>query len=413
MQRSASSRLSGASRRFLPRILTPLYSFHQPITRSFSAKPKVVILGSGWSGFRLAQDLDKKIYDVTVISPRNHFLFTPLLPSTAVGTLEFRCIQEPVRTIPGLSYLQASCNSIDFQSKSLSCTEIFKGKVFNQRFDYLVMAVGSETNTFGVQGVENNSNVFFLKQLDHARAIRNRLIECFERASIKDLDETEKKRLLTFVVVGGGAINIEFASELHDFLTEDVSKWYPDLKDYIRVVVVEASGHILGTFKESLVHYVEKLFISRNIELRTQTTVKEVKNNVAHLGNGETLPFGVMVWSTGIKQIPLIRNLPSLVSKTQGGRVKIDQHLRVLAEISPENLLAPLCDGTVFAIGDCAADSIRPLPTLAQVSSPLCPSLSFLADLCCRLHLNKRNILRKFSTNNSPHIILLQWRPSH
>ena len=68
-------------------------------------KKKVVILGCGWGGFRLAKDLDKSKYNVTVVSPRNHFLFTPLLPSTAVGTLEFRCIQEPVRTIPGVEYV--------------------------------------------------------------------------------------------------------------------------------------------------------------------------------------------------------------------------------------------------------------------------------------------------------------------
>jgi NADH dehydrogenase FAD-containing subunit len=365
----------------LPKSLSPgqqgLHLYQRAAHLSYSLKKKVVILGCGWGGFRLAQDLDKMKFDVTMISPRNHFLFTPLLPSTAVGTLEFRCIQEPVRTIPGLHYLQASCDSIDFDTKTISCTEIFKGKVSEQAFDYLVLAVGSETNTFGVPGVENNPNVFFLKQLEHARAIRNRLIECFERASLPDLDPAERKRLLTFVVVGGGAINIEFAAELHDFLTEDVSKWYPDLKHQIRVVVVEASGHILGTFKESLVSYVEKLFVSRNMELRTQTTVKEVKYNVAHLGNGESLPFGVMVWSTGIKQVSLIRNLPALVSRTQGGRLKIDQHLRVLAGSTADGEsktngtsdynLRPLSNGTVFAMGDCAADSLRPLPSLAQV----------------------------------------------
>ena len=64
-------------------------------------KSRCVVLGAGWAGFRLAKDLDKSQYDVTVISPRNHFLFTPLLPSTSVGTLEFRCVQEPVRTIKG------------------------------------------------------------------------------------------------------------------------------------------------------------------------------------------------------------------------------------------------------------------------------------------------------------------------
>ena len=72
---------------------------HQP--PSFRNKSRLVVLGAGWAGFRLAKDVDKSKYDVTVVSPRNHFLFTPLLPSTSVGTLEFRCVQEPVRTIKG------------------------------------------------------------------------------------------------------------------------------------------------------------------------------------------------------------------------------------------------------------------------------------------------------------------------
>ena len=81
-------------------------------------KKELVIVGCGWAGFRLAQDIDKSKYNVKLVSPRNYFLFTPLLPSTAVGTLEFRCIQEPVRTIPHLDYYQASCSTIDFNTKS-------------------------------------------------------------------------------------------------------------------------------------------------------------------------------------------------------------------------------------------------------------------------------------------------------
>ena len=70
-------------------------------TQQIRCKSHLVVVGAGWGGFRLARDIDKQKYDVTVLSPRNHFLFTPLLPSTAVGTLEFRCVQEPVRTIKG------------------------------------------------------------------------------------------------------------------------------------------------------------------------------------------------------------------------------------------------------------------------------------------------------------------------
>ena len=161
-------------------------------------KEKIVILGAGWGGFRLAKDLDKNQFDVTVVSPRNHFLFTPLLPSTSVGTLEFRCVQEPVRTITGVHYHQANAKKINFETQEISCTDVYshyqKGKPltdkreinFNVPYDKLVIAVGTKSNTFGTPGIlsqeeerigttgTNKHNVFFLKQLEHSRSIRNR-----------------------------------------------------------------------------------------------------------------------------------------------------------------------------------------------------------------------------------------------
>jgi NADH dehydrogenase FAD-containing subunit len=349
-------------------------------------RPKIAVIGCGWAGFRFAMDIDKQKYDVSLISPRNHFLFTPLLPSTAVGTLEFRCIQEPVRTIPGLDYKQATCNEIDYKNKRLHCAEVFKNEKFTLDYDYLVLAPGSETNTFNVPGVEGNPRVFFLKQLEHARLIRNKLIESFERAGLPSTSREEKMRLLTFIVVGGGPTNIEFASELHDFLTMDVSRHYGDLLPFVRVVVVEASGHILGTFSSSLVDYVEKLFRSRRIDVRANTAVKAVEDgHVAVLGDGTRMPFGLMVWSTGIKQVKLIRDMSGSVAHARGGRLVIDGHLRLLsAPPGPANAAptggsgAPLADGTVFAMGDCACDKDRPLPALAQVRNTH-------LQQCCRL----------------------------
>lgn len=293
------------------------------------AKPKVVVIGCGWAGYRFAQDIDKNKYTVSLVSPRNHFLFTPLLPSTAVGTLEFRCIQEPVRTIPGLFYAQASCDEIDYLHKRIHCTEVYKNSTFSMEYDYLVLAPGSETNTFNVPGVENNPRIFFLKQLDHARSIRNKLIESFERASLPSTTAEERKRLLTFVVVGGGPTNIEFAAELYDFLVKDVARWYADLLPSVNVMVVEASGHILGTFKESLVNYVEKLFKDRRIDVKLHTSVKSIEEgSVAVLGDGSRIPFGLMVWSTGLRQVSLIRNLGAEFARARGGRLTMDHQLR-------------------------------------------------------------------------------------
>lgn len=218
-------------------------------TAAATKKHKVVIIGSGWGGFRLATDLDKKLFEVELISPRNHFLFTPLLPSTAVGTLEFRAIQEPVRTIPNIIYHQAYANKVDFASQNIKCSDYFKDShKFDITYDSLVIATGCETNTFGIPGVLDNKDVFFLKQLSDARAIRNRIIECFERASSPGTTEAEMNRLLTFLVVGGGPTNVEFSAEMFDFLKKDVSRWYPDLFPRANIKVIEASGHILGSY---------------------------------------------------------------------------------------------------------------------------------------------------------------------
>eukprot|EP01040_Poterioochromonas_malhamensis_P003197 gene3197-3408_t len=360
-------------------------------------RPRVLVVGAGWAGYRAAYDLDKQQFDVKIISPRNHFLFTPLLPSTTVGTLEFRAIQEPVRTIPGLDYYQAEVSAIDLEKSCVHCSDIFQHKHdFDLYYDALILAPGAETNTFGIKGVENNDNVFFLKQLSHSRAIRNRLIDCFERASSPGVtDEALKRSLLTFVVVGGGPTSVEFAAELYDFLTSDVSKWYGDLLPYTSVKIIEMTDHILGAFSSSLVSYVEGLFKKRDIHLITGTSVKEVDGNVARLSNGEEISFGLMVWSTGIKQVSFVQSLSKdKIAKFPNGRLKVDDYLRVLQPSSaPDEPSVPVNQGKVFALGDCAGNAHKPLPPLAQVASQ---QGKYIADV-----LNKHGITRVTTVGTS------------
>lgn len=352
------------------------------------SRRRVIVVGGGWGGFRVAMDIDNNKFETHVVSPRNHFLFTPLLPSTAVGTLEFRAIQEPLRTIPGIIYHQASLDSIDLQKGTAKCSDAFaNARSFELPFDDLVLCVGSTVNTFGVKGTENNEFVYFLKQLDNSRKIRNRLIECFERASSPSVTPEERRDLLTFVVVGGGPTSVEFAAELFDFLEKDVARWYPDLRASVQVKLVEATGHILGSFNASLVGYVEGLFKRRNIQVMTSTSVNEIVGNKALLSDGSTLSFGLMVWSTGVKQLPLIKQLADQCGfKThKNGRLVIDDHLRVInitTKTPDDKLLSSSSSGTgtgtgnghgknvqVFALGDCAANETKPLPLLAQVAA--------------------------------------------
>jgi len=328
----------------------------------------MVILGSGWGGFRLARDVNKDKYDVTIISPRNHFLFTPLLPSTTVGTLEFRCVQEPVRTIRGVHYMQAAARNMDFAEKIVRCEDVYNQNTFSVDYDKLVIAVGTKSNTFSIPGIKsteenifhsptgtNRHNVFFLKQLENARAIRNRIIECFERASSPFLTQDEKKRLLTFVIVGGGPTSIEFSSELDDFLKRDVCRWYHDLSSSYEVIVIEPGKHLLGSFDSSLSDYVEKTLQKRNVNMMTGQTVKEVKDESVVLGSGHEIPFGICVWSTGNAALDFVKQ--SGLSLSSDNRILVDSKLRVVNKDS------------VYSIGDCAVSDCQPLASLAQVAN--------------------------------------------
>ena len=178
---------------------------------------RVVVLGSGWGGFQLALNMNKNV-NMTVVSPNNHFVFTPLLPSASVGTLECRCIQEPIRTIlgPKGTFVHAWAKSLDTENKLVHCESVHHD-TFTVEYDQLVIAVGVQTNTFGIESIQHDATqgIFFLKQLAHARAIRTHIIDSFEKAAIPTVSPAERQRLLSFLVVGGGPTSCEFTSELH------------------------------------------------------------------------------------------------------------------------------------------------------------------------------------------------------
>ena len=134
-----------------------------------------------------------------------------------------------------------------------------------------------------------------------------------------------KLKFIVFAILG--PTSIEFTSELHDFLTNDVSRWYPELADKSSVILVEAGKHLLGTFDESLSTYVEKLFEKRKVKFLTNAAVAKVVGNTVILNSGEKIPFGACVWSTGNTALDFVRELGLPLSKD--GRIKIDEKLRV------------------------------------------------------------------------------------
>lgn len=319
-------------------------------------RPRLIVLGTGFAAFSLVKEIDVERYDVRIISPRNHFLFSPLLPSTTVGTIEFRSIIEPIRTARrGIRYHQARCLDINTKTNTLFCEGYFKQTPFEMHYDKLVIAVGALSNTFGVPGV--NEYATFLKELRDARRIRQRIIECFERASKPDRPVKDFEWLLHFLVVGGGPTGVEFAAEMHDFITQDILKWFPELRDYIKITLLEAGDEILTSFDAKLSAYTISHFKRQNINVRTKSPVVEVTENYVMLQSGEKIPYGLLVWSTGNGPRPLILKLAS-------DGFAMDRTKRLITD---ETFLLK---GTsnVYVVGDCACIEANPLPPTAQVA---------------------------------------------
>ncbi len=317
------------------------------------ARPKLLILGTGFASFSLVKTIDVDRYEVIIVSPRNHFLFTPLLPSTTVGTIEFRSIIEPIRTARrGIRYHQAACISLDTDAKTIECQSAFDSQRFTLAYDLLVIGVGSLSNTFNIPGVE--AHALFLKELADARAIRSRISDCFEQASQPGLAHPNIEALLHFVVVGGGPTGVEFSGEMHDFVAEDLSKWFPDLLPFVRITLLEASGAILTSFDERLSQYALRHLKRARIQVRTHSFVKEVQPGRVLLSTGEEIPCGLVVWSTGIGPTALAKS--AALPRDDRGRLLTDATFRVHGH------------ETVYAIGDCARVESENLAATAQVA---------------------------------------------
>ncbi|KAF2303447.1 hypothetical protein GH714_018419 [Hevea brasiliensis] len=325
-----------------------------------SKKKKVVVLGTGWAGTSFLKKLNSPSYDVQVISPRNYFAFTPLLPSVTCGTVEARSIVEPIRNIVrkknvDICFWEAECFKIDAENKKVYCRSNqnanMNGKEeFVVEYDYLVIAMGARPNTFNTPGVMEYCN--FLKEVEDAQKIRRSVIDNFEKASLPNLSDEERKRILHFVVVGGGPTGVEFAAELHDFVNEDLIKIYPSAKDFVKITLLEAADHILNMFDKRITDFAEEKFRRDGIDVKLGSMVvkvsdKDISTKVRGSGETTSIPYGMVVWSTGIGTHPVIRDFMRQIGQNNRRALATDEWLRV------EGF------NNVYALGDCATINQR------------------------------------------------------
>ncbi|GAU41587.1 hypothetical protein TSUD_271960, partial [Trifolium subterraneum] len=325
-------------------------------------KKKVVVLGTGWAGTTFVKNMKNSSYDIHVVSPRNYFAFTPLLPSLTCGTVEARSIIEPIRNISkksglDIEFSEAECYKIDPKNNKVYCRAAHQDKKlggideFSIDYDYLVIAMGARSNTFNTPGVQEHA--YFLKEVEDALRIRKKVINLFERASLPSVSVEEKKKLLSFVVVGGGPTGVEFAAELHDFVHDDLSKLYPSLMDHVTITLLEAGDHILNMFDKRITEFAEGKFKRDGIDVKLGSMVvnvgeKDITSKERGSGQVVTMPHGMI-------------NRRALVT---------DEWLRVEG-----------CDN-IYALGDCATiNQRRVMEDIAVIFSKADKENSGMLDL--------------------------------
>jgi NADH dehydrogenase len=319
---------------------------------------RIVILGGGFGGLYAAIELEKRLagrddVEITLINRENFFLFTPMLHEVAAGDLDLATIVNPVRKL--LRRTQFFCgevHSIDLRRHMLTVSHGAEAHMHTLGFDHLVIGLGSVPNFHGLPGLEENA--LAMKTLGDAIDLRNRALACLEEADF-ECCASQRERLLTFVVAGGGFAGIETAASLNDFLHEAI-EFYRNLKpEMIRVVVAHSGKVILPELREKLGLYAQRRLQEKNIDVRTEVRLVKYENGVAHFSDGSAVQSNTIVWTAGTSPNPLLEQLPCVRER---GRVAVNEFLQV-----------PEFPG-VWALGDCAfvldQHTGKPHPPTAQ-----------------------------------------------
>ncbi len=315
--------------------------------------PHVVIVGAGFGGMEVARGLAKAPVTITLIDKHNYHLFQPLLYQVAIAGLVPSQIAYPLRTIfrkqKNLTFQMGEVTSIDFDSRYVKTN----GSVI--AYDYLVLAVGGQTNFFGNQSVEQNG--FQLKSIESAIALRNHLLKTFEQAN-READADIRKAMLTFVVVGGGPTGVETAGALAELITHVLAKDYPhmDLGD-VRVILLEAGQSVMASYPDELRKATNDLLRSKKVEILTNTKLVDYNGRSVILGDGGQIHAHTLIWTAGVRAAGMLDALG--VEQAGSGRVRVAASLQIKAHAE------------AFVIGDAAYlenGNGQPLPMLSTVA---------------------------------------------
>ena len=319
---------------------------------------RIVIAGGGFGGFYTARALERLLpansARVTLLNEANFMLYTPLLPGAAGATLDPRHVVVPLRSqLRGTDLVIGEVAGGDPARGTLGVRRI-DGERIELGYDQLVVALGSVSRTLPIPGLAEHATGF--KSLSDATALRNRVLSCMDIAESLQ-DPAKRAEYLGFVFVGAGYAGVEGLAELQDFAAQAIELYPRSRAEGMRWVLVEAKDRIMQEVPKGLSEFAVRELRARGIEVRTETTVKEITVRDVTLSGGERISARTVVWTAGVKPSPAVGKLG--LPTDRGGRVVVDRTMRVEGYEH------------VWAIGDCAAvpDPARqgqPCPPTAQ-----------------------------------------------
>lgn len=320
-----------------------------------SAQPHVVIVGAGFGGIRVLRGLRDAPVRVTLVDANNFHTFQPLLYQVATAGLDAGDVSVPVRSLVrrqrNARFLMGSVTGVDLEARRVTVD----GEL-TLDYDYLVVAAGAVSTSFGVDGVDEHA--FHLKTMDDALALRTHLMVVLEAASRaatqgRGPDVAE----LGVVVVGGGPTGVETAGGLRELVDRVLDRDFGefDLRR-LPITLVEAAPRLLGPFDERLAAHAADVLRRRGVEVITGFGVRRVDAQAVVLADGRVLPASTVVWAAGVAANPLATMLG--VPLGRGGRVVVEADLSLPGH--PE----------VFAVGDLAAATGADGAVLPQVAQP-------------------------------------------
>jgi NADH:ubiquinone reductase (H+-translocating) len=331
---------------------------------------RVVIVGGGFAGLHTALGLDRTLgfsekLELIVVDRKNYFLFPPLLPSVSVGAIETRQVTYPFRRIfeaTNVVFKKEMVESIDLERRVIvSKVDVDGARDGSLRvrhdetpFDYLVLAPGGATQTFGTPGTEH---AFFMRELGDAVALRNHVIDAFETAA-REANPALVRKMLRFVVVGAGPTGVEVASEVRDLVDQVLLPRYPELeRSLIDVVLVDSGKRVLGGWHAKVAESAERQLEKLGVRVLHEARVAAVGTDWVRLVDGTELETRTTCWCAGVAASPLLKKTG--LSLDRAGRVPVGPDCRALGHPN------------VFVLGDAAAfagEDGRALPPLGQVA---------------------------------------------